>query len=630
MKKYFAFIAFIFLLITACNPIKKQETTANYVTDNYTKKEVDITMRDGIKLHTTIYTPKDTSIAYPILMQRTPYSSKPYGAGMKTKIGPNTHLMKDKYIIVYQDVRGRWMSEGVYDNMRAYKPNKKATESDEASDTYDTIDWLLQNVDNNNGKVGTWGISYPGHYATVSTIDAHPALKASSPQACIGDFFFDDFHHNGAFLLSYFRAISLFGRYKDQPVDTAWYTFPKMNTEDQYQFFLDKGPLKNLNEYFKFTDSKTKETVDDFFWKEIIEHPNYDSVWQSKGIIQHLNKVPSSVATMIVGGFFDAEDLYGPLETYKAIEKHGKDNYNTLVFGPWDHGKWARNTVKNSVGNYYFGDSISLKFQKNIETKFFHHFLKGNGDKNTGLPEAYVYDSGNKEWQSYNTWPPKNTVQQTWFLSENQELTSEQKTTKKINFISDVKKPVPYSEDIKTVFTPRKYMTDDQRFAARRPDVLVFETPALTDKYTLAGTIKANLQVATTGTSADWIVKVIDVHPADTKENNDEMQKHLKMSNYHLMVRSEVLRGRFRNSFTNPEPFTPNKKTAVTIQLQDVFHTFKKGHKLQIQIQSTWFPLIDVNPQTYVDNIYKADKTDFKTQTHTVFTDSSIEFSVLK
>ena len=529
------------------------------------------------------------------------------------------------------------MSEGVYDNMRAYIPNKTAKEADEVSDTYDTIDWLVNNIKNNNGNLGTWGISYPGHYATVSTIEAHPALKAASPQACIGDFFFDDFHHNGAFLLSYFRAISLFGTYKDTPTDSAWYSFPKMESKDQYQFFLDKGPLKNLNEYFEYDklDVKTaekKDRIDDYFWKEIVEHPNYDSVWQSKGIIQHLDKVPSSVATMIVGGWFDAEDLYGPLETYKAIEKNGKDNYNTLVFGPWDHGKWARAGVENYVGNYYFGDSISLKFQSEIETKFFNHFLKGKGDKNSGLPEAYVFDSGKKEWKSYDAWPPENVVKEDWFLNRNQGLAKQHhgKLTHEIKFTSDLKHPVPYSEDIKTVFTPRKYMTDDQRFAARRPDVLVFETDILSEDYTLAGDILAKLKVATTGSSADWIVKVIDVHPDNLEETNDKLQDHLKMSNYHLMVRSEVLRGRFRNSFEHPEPFIPNKKTEVNIKLQDVFHTFKKGHKMQIQVQSTWFPLIDLNPQTYVDNIYKADEKDFKNQTHTVFTDSSIEFSVLK
>ena len=639
MKKFILLTVLSFFLYISCNS-SKEKKEENYVVDNYTKQEVTIAMRDGSKLHTTIYSPKDTSKKYPILMQRTPYSSAPYGnEKMKTKIGPNIHLMKEGNIIVYQDVRGRWMSEGIYDNMRAYIPNKTAKEADEVSDTYDTIDWLVNNVKNNNGNVGTWGISYPGHYATVSAIEAHPALKAASPQACIGDFFFDDFHHNGAFLLSYFRAISLFGTYKDTPTDSAWYSFPKMESKDQYQFFLDKGPLKNLNEYFQYDklDVKTaenKDRIDDYFWKEIVEHPNYDSVWQSKGIIQHLDKVPSSVATMIVGGWFDAEDLYGPLETYKAIEKNGKDNYNTLVFGPWDHGKWARAGVENYVGNYYFGDSISLKFQSEIETKFFNHFLKGKGDENSGLPEAYVFDSGKKEWKSYNAWPPENVVKENWFLSEDNHLSIlppvHSKYIKPINFISDLKHPVPYSEDIKTVFTPRKYMTDDQRFAARRPDVLVFETDVLSENYTLAGDILAKLKVATTGSSADWIVKVIDVHPDNLEETNDKLQDHLKMSNYHLMVRSEVLRGRFRNSFEHPEPFIPNKKTEVNIKLQDVFHTFKKGHKMQIQVQSTWFPLIDLNPQTYVDNIYKADEKDFKNQTHTVFTDSSIEFSVLK
>ena len=639
MKKFILLTVLSFFLYISCNS-SKEKKEENYVVDNYTKQEVTIAMRDGTKLHTTIYSPKDTSKKYPILMQRTPYSSAPYGdEKMKTKIGPNIHLMKEGNIVVYQDVRGRWMSEGVYDNMRAYIPNKTAKEADEVSDTYDTIDWLVNNVKNNNGNVGTWGISYPGHYATVSAIEAHPALKAASPQACIGDFFFDDFHHNGAFLLSYFRAISLFGTYKDTPTDSAWYSFPKMESKDQYQFFLDKGPLKNLNEYFQYEklDVKTaenKDRIDDYFWKEIVEHPNYDSVWQSKGIIQHLDKVPSSVATMIVGGWFDAEDLYGPLETYKAIKKNGKDNYNTLVFGPWDHGKWARAGVENYVGNYYFGDSISLKFQSEIETKFFNHFLKGKGDKNSGLPEAYVFDSGKKEWKSYDAWPPENVVKENWFLSEDNHLSIlppvHSKYIKPINFISDLKHPVPYSEDIKTVFTPRKYMTDDQRFAARRPDVLVFETDVLSENYTLAGDILAKLKVATTGSSADWIVKVIDVHPDNLEETNDKLQDHLKMSNYHLMVRSEVLRGRFRNSFEHPEPFIPNKKTDVNIKLQDVFHTFKKGHKMQIQVQSTWFPLIDLNPQTYVDNIYKADEKDFKNQTHTVFTDSSIEFSVLK
>ena len=643
MKAIFKVSLSIILIFSLVNckknssKIVSEEKPDTYVKDNYDKQEVTISMRDGIKLHTTIYSPKDKSKTYPILMIRTPYSSRPYGKDTyREKIGPNVHLMKEGNIIVYQDVRGRWMSEGTYDNMRAYIPNKTSkNDIDESSDTYDTIDWLVNNVENNNGNVGTWGISYPGFYATYSTIDAHPALKAASPQACIGDFFFDDFHHNGAYLLSYFRATALFGTQKNTPSDTAWYKLPELNTQDQYQFFLDQGPLSNLNKYFNYetVDNpglKKDEMTDDFFWNELKEHPNYDSVWQSKGIIQHLKEVKSSVATMVVGGWFDAEDLYGPLETYKTIEKYNPENYNTLVFGPWDHGSWARTRGKNFVGNYYFGDSISEFFQEQIETKFFNHFLKGEGDKNSGLPEAYVYDSGRKSWKTYASWPPQNVTKEQLYLSENQELTTEKQTNSPIKFISDIKRPVPYSEDIKTVFTPRKYMTDDQRFAARRPDVLVFETDILEEDMTLAGDILAKLKVATTGTAADWIVKIVDVHPADAEEQEEGMQDHLKMSNYHLMVRSEVMRGRFRNSFSKPEPFVPNRMTDVTIKLQDVFHTIKKGHKLQVQVQSTWFPLIDLNPQTYVDNIFKATEADFKTQTHTVFTNSSVEFSVLK
>lgn len=641
--KHFFTLIFLSTLIISCRKtapkVADAEVSETYVADNYTKKEVDITMRDGIKLHTTIYSPKDTSKEYPIIMQRTPYSSQPYGAGkFKEKIAPNIHMMQDGYIVVYQNVRGRWLSEGHYENMRAYKPNKKTDQDiDESSDTYDTIEWLVNNVENNNGNVGIWGISYPGYYSTYAVVDAHPALKAASPQASIADFFFDDFHHNGAYLLSYFRATSLFGTPRpdgDKPIDTAWYVLPELPTEDQYQFFLDKGPLKNLDRFFEYETTDTprmaKEGVtDDYFWNELKEHPNYDELWQSRGLIQHLKNVKPTVATMVVAGEFDAEDLYGPLETYKNIEKYNAENYNTLVFGPWDHGGWARRKGQNIVGNYYFGDGISEFFQENIETKFFDHFLKGSGDKNSGLPEAYVFDTGKKDWKTYDTWPPEGVVKKDMYLSPGQELTAEPKAVEEVKFISNIKKPVPYSEDIKTVFTPRKYMTDDQRFAARRGDVLVFETEVLENDMTLAGDIIAKLKVATTGTAADWIVKIIDVHPAD-EPAYEGMQDHLKMSNYHLMVRSEVLRGRFRNSFAEPEPFVANQKTDVNIKLQDVFHTIKKGHKLQVQVQSTWFPLIDLNPQTYIDNIFNADESDFKTQTHTVFTDSSIEFSVLE
>jgi len=498
--------------------------------DHYTKKEVQIKMRDGVHLHTTIYSPKDTSKKYPILLQRTPYSCRPYGEDQFRKsIGPNIVLMQEGNIIVYQDVRGRWNSEGTYDNMRAYIPNKKGTQVDEASDTYDTIEWLINNVNNNNGNVGTWGISYPGFYATYSLLSEHPALKAVSPQACIGDFFFDDFHHNGAYLLSYWYVTGLFGYDKPGPTTKAWYQFPKLNTQDQYQFFLDIGPLSNLDTYYK---------EDNIFWQQLKNHPNYDEFWKSRGIIQHLKDIKP--ATMVVGGLFDAEDLYGPLETYSNIEKNSS-NYNTLVMGPWSHGDWARARKRQAVGNVFFGEDISEFYQEDIETNFFNHFLKGTGTADTGLPEAYMFDTGKIEWKTFDTWPPKNASKQSFSLQRNEVLS--QRATRELSyqeFVSDPKKPVPYSEDIKVVFTPRKYMTDDQRFAARRPDVLMFETEVLTEDLTLAGDIMAKLKVSTTGTAADWIVKVVDVFPADAKDT-EETQDHLKMSNYHMMVRSEVM-----------------------------------------------------------------------------------------
>ena len=627
MIKNFTLVLVLFIAFVSCKEEKHQalenpeteKVEDTFVKDNYTKKEVMITMRDGIKLHTTIYSPKDTSKTYPILMMRTPYSCRPYGEDeFRSKIGPNKYLMEEGNIMVYQDVRGRWNSEGVYDNMRAYIPNKTGKQVDEASDTYDTIEWLVNNLENNNGKVGTYGISYPGFYTTYSLLDAHPALKAASPQACIGDFFFDDFVHNGAYLLSYWRATSVFGYMKDTPTTESWYKFPDIGTEDQHQFFLDHMPLSKLNKFYDSTN---------VFMEQLKTHVTYDDFWKSRGIIQHLKDIKP--ATMIVGGQFDAEDLYGPYNTYESIENNS-DNYNTVVFGPWSHGDWARTKERQVVGNIHFGDSISDYFQKEIETKFFNHFLKGEADGNTGLPEAHMFNTGTKAWQSFESWPPENTTKESYFLQPYERLT--QRATRNIatsDFISNPKKPVPYTEDIKVGFTPRKFMTDDQRFASRRPDVLTFETEVLENDITLAGDILAKLNVSTTGTAADWIVKVIDVFPADT-ENTEDVQDHLKLSNYHMMVRSEVLRGRFRNSMETPEPFVPNKKTAVNIKLQDVFHTFKKGHKIQVQVQSTFFPYIDANPQTYVDNIFEAKESDFKVQTHKVFKDSSIEFTVLR
>lgn len=610
---------FLTLFVLASFGIQAQDVDLAYVKAHYDKKEVKIKMRDGILLHTTIYSPKDKTKKYPMVMMRTPYSCQPYGANaFKDRIGPNEFMVKEGNIFVQQDVRGRWASEGVYDNMRPYIPNKKGKQTDEASDTYDTIDWLVKNVDNNNGNVGTYGISYPGFYATYSLLSGHPALKAVSPQASIADFFFDDFHHNGAYLLSYWRATSLFGYMKVEPTTEPWYDFPKLGTEDQYQFFLENEPLTKLDTFYK---------EDNIFWQQLKDHSSYDEFWQQRGIIQHLKNIKPAV--MIVGGMFDAEDLYGPFATYKAIE-NSSDNYNIITYGPWSHGDWARSdNVRQAIGNVYFGDNISGDFQQNVETRFFNHFLKDNGKGKLDLPEAMMYDTGDRKWDEYTSWPPQATKKRTVYLGENQKLSDTPEADFKNQFVSDLKKPVPYSEDIKMVFTPRKYMTDDQRFAARRPDVLVYETPVLEEDMTITGELLAKLQVATTGTDADWVVKLIDVYPPDAPDY-EETQEYLKMGNYMMMVRSEVMRGRFRNDFSKPEPFEANAKTPVNITLQGVNHTFKKGHKMQVQIQSTWFPLIDLNPQTFVPNIFKAKAEDFKNQTHTVYGDSAIEFEVLE
>jgi putative CocE/NonD family hydrolase len=605
--------------IVCCFAFAKAQEIPYDVAANYSKQEVTIEMRDGINLHTTIYSPKDTSKTYPIMMQRTPYSCRPYGEDQfRSKIGPNQYMMKEGYIIVYQDVRGRWMSEGKYDNMRAFIPNKKGTQIDEASDTYDTIDWLVKNVANNNGNVGTWGISYPGFYATYSLLSGHPALKAASPQACIGDFFFDDFHHNGAYLLSYWRATAVFGYQKEGPTKESWYSFPDLKSDDQFDFFLKTGPLSNLDVYYDETNE---------FWTQLKEHPNYDEFWKSRGLIQHLENIKPAVMT--VGGLYDAEDLYGPWETYKNIERRS-NNYNTVVFGPWSHGDWARAKKRQAVGNVYFGDDISDYFQKELETKFFHHWLKGDANGDTGLPEAHVFDSGTKKWRSFDTWPPANLDNKPYYLDkDNQLIETPTKSEEGESFVSDPANPVPYAEGKKMVFTPRKYMSDDQRFAGKRDDVLVYETEVLEEDMTLAGEILATLFVETTGTSADWIVKLIDVYPEDVP-NTEETEEGMLMAGYQQMVRSEVMRGRFRNSFENPTPFKAGKIETVNLKLQDVLHTFKKGHKIMIQVQSTWFPLIDLNPQTYVDNIFEAKASDFKKQTHKVYHQSEIRFSILK
>lgn len=610
-----------------------EDSTMAYIKEHYYKKEYRIPMRDGIKLFTAVYLPKDSSKTYPILLKRTCYGVKPYGEENFPQRGldPSEILMRKGYIFVYQDVRGRWMSEGEFDNMRPNIPGNKPKNTqdiDESSDTYDTIDWLLQKLSYDNGKVGQWGISYPGFYTAAALPDAHPALKASSPQAPIGDFFFDDFHHQGAFTLSYFLTFPVFGYQTDGPTQESWYNHiwervgPLGNTNDAYEYLLKLGPLSTITE---------KVYPDNFFWKQIVEHPNYDEFWQKRSIIPHLKKVKHAVMT--VGGWLDAEDLYGPLNIYKSLERNSPRAQNSLVMGPWSHGDWARDKPQQMVNHIYFGDDISAFYQKEIEAPFFEYHLRGAASEAAkALPEAYLFDTGAKEWKRFEAWPSPDLPQVRLGLgAEGQLLINEKGDAKQtFSYTSDPAHPVPYRSEIRPLpFTPRAYMTDDQRHASYRPDVLTFESEVLEEDLTLGGELLAKLRVAISTTDADFVVKIIDVHPNDAQSEVD-LPEHVQMGGYQQLVRAETFRGRFRESFEKPQPFEPNTPTELEFELQDLLHTFKKGHKVMLQIHSTWFPYIDRNPQRYVENIYKAEASDFIKSEITVYGDSEIQIGLLQ
>ncbi len=614
----------IFLLLTiSLNSFAQPASGKAYVEANYDKAIYQIPMRDGTKLHTIVYSPKDKSRPYPFLMKRTCYSIAPYGEEeYPDLLGPSPFLMKEKYIFVYQDVRGRWMSEGSFDNMRPHVPGNDPDDPkgiDESSDTYDTIDWLLENMENHNGRVGQWGISYPGFYTAAALPEAHPALKASSPQAPIADFYFDDFHHMGAFIQAYLLAYPVFGVQAEEPTTKSWYdnAWDKFQTagnpNNAYEFHLGLGPLKNITENFY---------ADNFFWQQVAEHPNYDEFWQKRNLLPHLDDVDHAVMT--VGGWFDAEDLYGPLNIYKTLEKNNPDMNNTIVMGPWSHGDWSRETGYQAVNHIYFGDSISTWYQKNVEMPFFEFHLKDEGQPN--LPEAYMFDTGINEWKRFDIWPPQNTEPVTLRFAEGEHLVINGEVNERATFdyISDPNKPVPYRSEITpTRFTPRPYMTDDQRHASMRPDVLTFKTEPLEEPLTLAGEIMAKLKVALSTTDADFVVKLIDVYPPNAQPTK-ATPEHIQMGGYQQLVRAEVFRGRYRNSFAQPEPFTPGEIEEVNFPLQDILHTFKEGHRVMIQIHSTWYPYIDRNPQKYVDNIFEAEEDDFVKSTILLFGDSEV------
>lgn len=621
--KFFLILPCFLFVSTAFSQDKVQDSI--YMRKHYQKFEYKIPMRDGAKLFTVVYMPKDkgrrASKKYPILMNRTCYNASNY-ASYKTYGSPSTFLVHDGYILVYQDVRGRFMSDGLFDNMT---PNitgnnkKNKTDIDESSDTYDTIDWLIKNLKGNNGKVGIYGISYPGFYSAAALPDAHPALKASSPQAPIADFFFDDFHHNGAYLESYTAAFAVFGYQKHRATRAMWFLPELLRVYNQpvtnsYDFYLGLGPLKNITKKFHY---------DNFFWQQIVEHPNYDEFWQKRNLLPHLNNIQPAVLT--VGGWFDAEDLYGPLHIYRAIEKSTPSATNTIVMGPWGHGDWSSEDGKSVHNHICFGDSISTFYQREIERPFFAYHLKGEG--NLKLPEAYMFDTGTKIWKKFDAWPPKEIpqVSLTFGLDKKLYINQPSNDLLSFNYESDPANPVPYTSEPEEGlgFTPRAFMSDDQRHASLRKDVLTFQTDILTTDITFAGPLLAKLKVAITGTDADFFVKLIDVYPDDEPEC-DHNPKNIHLGGYQQLVRSEAFRGRFRNSFELPEPFVPGEITDVNVPLQDVLHTFKKGHRVMIQIHSTWFPYVDRNPQKYVDNIYKAEASDFIKSTITIYGSSTV------
>jgi hypothetical protein len=590
---------------------------AAWIAANYDKREVMIPMRDGVELFSQIYTPKSPPESGPpaILLKRTPYSISPYGGeAMPRALGPSDVLAKDRYIFVYQDVRGRFMSGGEFVNVRPHTPKegRGPTDIDESTDTYDTIAWLLANVDGHNGRVGMWGISYPGFYAAAGMIDHHPALVAVSPQAPIADWYFDDFYHHGAFFLPHFFNFFVnFGRPQERPAK-EWGPRFDHGTADGFAFFLDLGALSNVERYFRGEVA---------FWREIVAHPTYDEFWSARNLLPHLKDVAPAV--MVVGGLFDAEDLYGPLNIYRAIEKQNPDVANHLVMGPWQHGGWAR-TEGDHLGNVSFGAATSRYYQAEVERAFFDAYLRGDGPSDAAAPiaEATIFNTGADTWRRFDTWPPEQVTERALYLDEGGGLAIDaapQAGRAMDRFVSDPARPVPSTEDVALGMT-REYMTDDQRFAARRPDVLTYQTAPLAEDLTLAGPLTAELWVATSERDADWVVKLVDVFPDDADDSeHPHMRPGRRASGYQMMVRSEVLRGRYRDGYARARPFAPNKPTAVQVPLQDVLHTFKAGHRIMIQIQSTWFPMVDRNPQRWVDNIFEAKADDFRAATHTVF-----------
>ncbi len=599
--------------------------------ENYTKYEYRIPMRDGTKLFTAVYAPKDQSKTYPFLMERTPYSAAPYGVDfLPRSIGPSTDFPKAGYIFVVQDVRGRYMSEGKFIEMTPHKPNKKAGEFDESTDMFDTVEWLLKNVPNHNGKVGIWGISYPGFFVSASIIDSHPAIKAASPQAPVTDLYMnDDSYHNGAFMLAANYGFYSSFKQQDNPAKPPkrWEEFD-YGTADGYEYFLRLGTLPNI--------IKTLEKQKGSLFLDQAGRDTYEEYWKSRNIGAHLKNVKAAVLT--VGGWFDAEDPQGPLAVYQSIKKNNPGTFNSLVMGPWTHGGWAGNDGA-AIGRVNFGPKTGDYFRKNILLPFFEKFLKdgkeakdgkGDGKTETKLAEAYAFETGTNVWRQYSSWPPAEASRRTLYFHDKGKLSWSTPSGSGgfDEYISDPAKPVPFINAISTG-VPQEYMVGDQRFAATRTDVLVYQTEVLEEDVTIAGPLSPRLFVSTSGTDADFVVKLIDVYPSEYPEApapapaapgaaRDPQPARFVMAGYQQLVRGEPMRGKFRNSFEKPVPFVPGKVEALSFHMPDVHHTFRRGHRIMVQVQSSWFPLVDLNPQTFV-RIPQAKPEDFKKATQRVY-----------
>ncbi len=598
-----------------------QVPAENYVRAHYTKYEYRIPMRDGERLFTAVYVPKvsafpDDPGPYPVLMDRTPYNVAPYGEDRyPVHLGPSDEFEKSGYIFVYQDVRGRWMSEGKFVEMRPHIDEKKSPQDvDESSDTYDTVEFLLKHVPNNNGKVGIWGISYPGFFTSASIIDSHPAIAAASPQAPMTDLFLgDDSYHGGAFMLAAgFEFYAPFFHPQQNPVLPKPEAPFDFGTPDSYKFYLQAGNVASLDKYF---DGSA------WMWDDEFKHDTYDDYWQSRDLSRYMKNVKCAV--LVVGGWYDAEDLEGPYRTFYALRKFNPGTPVTLVEGPWVHGGWARSDGDH-LGDVQFNAKTAEYFRTNIQFPFFEHYLKGKGK---ALPTAIVFETGTNVWRRSDEWPPKNATAKTLYFHTGGRLSFDPPTEEKSadEYLSDPNHPVPFV-GYTTDTVPQRYMVDDQRFASYRPDVLVYETDPLTEDVTIAGPISPHLKVASSGTDSDFDVKLIDVYPdedsdggAATRPNKRVLDAPpLRMGGYQQLVRGEPFRAKFRSSWEKPEPLTPGKETAIDFAMPDLYHTFRRGHRIMVQVQSSWFPLTDRNPQTFTDIPY-AKPGEFQKATEQIF-----------